>query len=163
MAVLVGMGSVESLRFDIERKECWVHEVPLDGELVHVSFTVFQINQWAYRHTGADLVVSGLHYVNPHTIHFLSLLCCSPSMTMRFITLLSCMSSFYFLTCQSDGVYLPCPLICNFESHDLQIYVVGSACIESTINSWDPDITCTMVKNVMSMCNFMFILFFTCD
>lgn len=66
VVVLVGMKSVESLRFDIEHKECWVHEVPLDGELVHVSFTVFKINQWAYRHTGADLVVSGFYYINPY-------------------------------------------------------------------------------------------------
>lgn len=56
---LIAMRHVESLRFDIEQKECWVHEVPLDGELVHVSFTVFKINQWAYRHTGVDLVVRG--------------------------------------------------------------------------------------------------------
>lgn len=103
--VLVGMQSVESLRFDIEHKECWVHEVPLDGELVHVSFTVFKINQWAYRHTGADLVVSGLNYINlykPPLSLSLSLLRCPPSMIMSFITLLSCIFSFYFPNLRSD-------------------------------------------------------------
>lgn len=58
---------VEALRFELDSaKECWVHEVPSDGELVHVSFVVIQVhNFWGLHHrraanVGVDVTVSAL-------------------------------------------------------------------------------------------------------
>ena len=152
--VLVGMQSVESLRFDIEHKECWVHEVPLDGELVHVSFTVFKINQWAYRHTGADLVVSGLNYINLYNPPFsLSLLRCPP-MIMSFIALLSCI--FSFQTCDPTmSTHIQCRRISRSSN-----YVVGSVCIESAITLWDPKYY--MYPGDKMLCQCVFSCFFFC-
>lgn len=66
VAGLVWLSSAaEAIRFELDMKECWVHEVPADGDLVHVSFVVIKMaNPWGGGHyrrgayVGVDLSVS---------------------------------------------------------------------------------------------------------
>jgi len=64
---LVWLGTaVEAIRFELDTRECWVHEVPSDGDLMHVSFVVIKLqNPWGLHHrraanAGVDVTVSTL-------------------------------------------------------------------------------------------------------
>lgn len=53
-------GRVECIRFVIDKKECWQHEVPYDGDQVRASYVVIKSESaWNLDHTavGLDLVV----------------------------------------------------------------------------------------------------------
>lgn len=60
MLILVSLVKrTHGIRFELDKKECWVHQVADDGELLHVSFVVIKVdNPWAFRHLGVDVVVS---------------------------------------------------------------------------------------------------------
>ena len=66
VAGLMWLGSAaEAIRFELDKRECWVHEVPADGDLMHVSFVVIKVaNPWGRLHNrraayvGVDLSVS---------------------------------------------------------------------------------------------------------
>lgn len=54
---------VHGIRFVIDKKECWKHEVPFDGDQVRVSYVVIKSeSMWSFDHTavGLDLIVSPL-------------------------------------------------------------------------------------------------------
>lgn len=64
---LVWLGTAaEAIRFELDARECWVHEVPSDGDLMHVSFVVIKLhNPWGLHHrraanVGVDVTVSTL-------------------------------------------------------------------------------------------------------
>lgn len=60
--VLQGAKAVEGIRFVIDKKECWQHEVPYDGDQVRVSYVVIKSeSSWSFDHTaiGLDLIVEG--------------------------------------------------------------------------------------------------------
>lgn len=51
---------VQGIRFVIDKKECWHHEVPYDGDQVHVSYVVIKSeSMWSFDDSpkGVDLVV----------------------------------------------------------------------------------------------------------
>jgi len=53
---------VHGIRFVIDKKECWKHEVPYDGDQVRVSYVVIKSeSMWSFDHTavGLDLIVEG--------------------------------------------------------------------------------------------------------
>lgn len=72
VAALVWLGvPAEAIRFELDRRECWVHEVLLDGDLMHVSFVVIKVhNSWGLHHhrraagVGVDLTVSAASYMH---------------------------------------------------------------------------------------------------
>jgi hypothetical protein len=80
VAGLVWLSSAaEAIRFELDKRECWVHEVPADGDLMHVSFVVIKVgNPWGGVHNrrgayvGVDLSVSS--HTAP-TFAYDSLLC----------------------------------------------------------------------------------------
>lgn len=58
----------EAIRFVIDKKECWSHDVPYDGDMVHVSYVVIKSESaWNFDHTavGLDLVVSAFSSFSP--------------------------------------------------------------------------------------------------
>ena len=58
----------EAIRFVIDKKECWSHDVPYDGDTVHVSYVVIKSESaWNFDHTavGLDLVVSAFSSFSP--------------------------------------------------------------------------------------------------
>jgi hypothetical protein len=63
VAVILFCGKqVQGIRFVIDKKECWSHEVQFPGDTVHVSFVVIKSeNSWNYDHytVGLDLIVEG--------------------------------------------------------------------------------------------------------
>jgi hypothetical protein len=53
-------GQAQGIRFVIDKKECWHHEVPYDGDTVRVSYVVIKSESaWSFDHTavGLDLIV----------------------------------------------------------------------------------------------------------
>ncbi|XP_078437891.1 emp24/gp25L/p24 family/GOLD family protein [Wolffia australiana] len=48
-----------ALRFVIDREECFSHDVPYEGDTVHVSFVVIKSEGWGYSEEGVDLVIKG--------------------------------------------------------------------------------------------------------
>ena len=57
--------TAEAIRFELDKRECWVHDVHTDGDLMHVSFVVIKLhNSWGGVHNrraayvGVDLSVS---------------------------------------------------------------------------------------------------------
>jgi hypothetical protein len=65
VAVILLCGKqVQGIRFVIDKKECWSHEVRFPGDTVHVSFVVIKSeNSWNYDHytVGLDLIVSSIY------------------------------------------------------------------------------------------------------
>lgn len=65
--LIVGMWLVlarraQGIRFVIDKKECFQHEVPFDGDHVRVSYVVIKSeSSWSFEHTpvGLDLIVEG--------------------------------------------------------------------------------------------------------
>ncbi|KAG0577351.1 hypothetical protein M758_5G143600 [Ceratodon purpureus] len=60
--LLVVARQAEGIRFVIDKKECWHHEVPYDGDQVRVSYVVIKSESaWSFDHTavGLDLIVEG--------------------------------------------------------------------------------------------------------
>lgn len=65
LAFVVGVWLVlarqtQGIRFVIDKKECWQHEVPYDGDQVRVSYVVIKSESaWSFDHTavGLDLIV----------------------------------------------------------------------------------------------------------
>ncbi|KAK8951122.1 Transmembrane emp24 domain-containing protein p24beta2 [Platanthera zijinensis] len=62
--ILIAVGFLSCLqlaagiRFVIDREECFSHQVPYEGDTVHVSFVVIKAeNSWHYGNEGVDLVV----------------------------------------------------------------------------------------------------------
>ncbi|MQM09650.1 hypothetical protein Taro_042526 [Colocasia esculenta] len=52
--------SASGIRFVIDREECFSHQVPYEGDIVHVSFVVIKAeNSWHYGDDGVDLLVKG--------------------------------------------------------------------------------------------------------
>lgn len=59
--LLVATRGALGIRFVIDKKECWQHEVPYDGDQVHVSYVVIKSeSMWSFDDNpkGLDLVVS---------------------------------------------------------------------------------------------------------
>jgi hypothetical protein len=65
VAVILFCGKqVQGIRFVIDKKECWSHEVRFPGDTVYVSFVVIKSeNSWNYDHytVGLDLIVSSIY------------------------------------------------------------------------------------------------------
>lgn len=60
LVTLLQARRVQGIRFVIDRKECWQHEVPYDGDQVRVSYVVIKSESaWSLDHTavGLDLIV----------------------------------------------------------------------------------------------------------
>ena len=60
--VLIGLfcnfRTSQSIRFVIEREECFSHDVKYEGDAIHVSFVVVKADSpWHYGNEGVDLVV----------------------------------------------------------------------------------------------------------
>jgi len=61
ISALLTSSSVQGIRFVIDKKECWFHEIPLDGDEVLVSYVVIKSeSMWSFDDNpkGVDLVVS---------------------------------------------------------------------------------------------------------
>ncbi|MQL71900.1 hypothetical protein Taro_004217 [Colocasia esculenta] len=60
LGLLWSLQSASGLRFVIDREECFTHQVPYEGDTVHVSFVVIKSDSsWHYGNEGVDLVVKG--------------------------------------------------------------------------------------------------------
>lgn len=73
--LLQGAKAAEGIRFVIDKKECWQHEVPYDGDQVRVSYVVIKSeSSWSFDHTaiGLDLIVrlKTLFMLNVHVYGF---------------------------------------------------------------------------------------------
>ncbi|CAA6670098.1 unnamed protein product [Spirodela intermedia] len=62
LVLALSLQSASGLRFVIDREECFSHQVPYEGDTVHVSFVVIKTEGWGYGDDGVDLVVQeGVH------------------------------------------------------------------------------------------------------
>jgi len=53
------MNAVLGIRFVIDRRDCFSHNVQYEGDRVHASFVVIKIDaSWQYTDDGVDLEVS---------------------------------------------------------------------------------------------------------
>lgn len=58
VGLLSCLQSAVGIRFVIDREECFSHQVPYEGDTVHVSFVVIKAETpWHYGNEGVDLVV----------------------------------------------------------------------------------------------------------
>ncbi|KAH0449215.1 hypothetical protein IEQ34_023015 [Dendrobium chrysotoxum] len=58
LGLLSCLQSAVGIRFVIDREECFSHQVPYEGDTVHVSFVVIKSDTpWHYGNEGVDLVV----------------------------------------------------------------------------------------------------------
>lgn len=60
LVLLSSLQNVFSIRFVIDREECFSHNVQYEGDTVHLSFVVIKVDgAWHYTQDGVDLVVKG--------------------------------------------------------------------------------------------------------
>ncbi|CAA7407146.1 unnamed protein product [Spirodela intermedia] len=59
LVLALSLQSASGLRFVIDREECFSHQVPYEGDTVHVSFVVIKTEGWGYGDDGVDLVIKG--------------------------------------------------------------------------------------------------------
>lgn len=60
LSLFLGLQPTVAIRFVIDREECFSHQVPYEGDTVHVSFVVIKADTpWHYGDEGVDLVVKG--------------------------------------------------------------------------------------------------------
>ncbi|KAL6200638.1 hypothetical protein ACLB2K_030419 [Fragaria x ananassa] len=60
LAFLLSLQGAFSIRFVIDRDECFSHNVLYEGDTVHLSFVVIKVDaSWHYTQDGVDLVVKG--------------------------------------------------------------------------------------------------------
>ncbi len=58
LVLLSSLQNVFSIRFVIDREECFSHNVQYEGDTVHLSFVVIKVDgAWHYTQDGVDLVV----------------------------------------------------------------------------------------------------------
>jgi len=70
ISALLTSSGVQGIRFVIDHKECWYHEVPFDGDEVLVSYVVIKSEStWSFDDNpkGVDLMVEG---PAGHQVHF---------------------------------------------------------------------------------------------
>jgi hypothetical protein len=76
--LVLATSGAQGLRFVIDKTECWQHEVPLDGDEVHVSYVVIKSDYtWSFGSdtvAGLDLTVRNSPPSCPHNPHFAQLL-----------------------------------------------------------------------------------------
>uniref|UniRef100_A9U3G5 Predicted protein n=1 Tax=Physcomitrium patens TaxID=3218 RepID=A9U3G5_PHYPA len=64
---LMWLKSAEGIRFDLEHRECLMHEAEADGEFVHMFVKVAEeLNPPPFRHIGVDVVIQspGGHFIH---------------------------------------------------------------------------------------------------
>lgn len=59
LALLLVVVPAEAVRFTMGKKECFTYNVEYDGDTVHASFVVVEVqSSWKFEQTGVDLIVS---------------------------------------------------------------------------------------------------------
>lgn len=63
LAFLLSLQGAFSIRFVIDRDECFSHNVLYEGDTVHLSFVVIKVDaSWHYTQDGVDLMVRPMFF-----------------------------------------------------------------------------------------------------